>query len=364
MKRHTFWPQGRELYLCLVLMAVILGSGYITYCHVATRIDSECRMPSCSRSTALVSLAFNLEKACIPAGKIYHGGPPKDGIPALNHPLLIPAAEAGYLNPEDRIIGVKMGGEARAYPLRIMAWHECVNDSIGDQPFLVTYCPLCDSTAVFDRRVGGEILEFGVSGFLYQSNLLFFNRRDHPEEESLWCQLMGQAVSGPLSETRLRPLSYQLVTWGHWRARYPDSRVLSLQTGHKRNYDQNFYADYAAQPGLYYPVDHSRNLFDLKEPVIGVRAGETTKAYPFHRMDKQVRRIEDIVEGKRVILERLDDGQVLVESEEGVEFAHSFWFAWYALHPSTAVYDGPGFNLAAWLESRPPEEIQQTAHIR
>ncbi len=362
MKSHTFWPQGRELFLCLTLIAVILACGYFTYCHVSTRIDSECRMPSSSKSAALASIAFNLAKTSIPVSKIYHGGPPKDGIPALTRPRMVSAAEADYLDADDRVIGVNLEGGARAYPLRIMAWHECVNDTIGDRPVVVTYCPLCDSTAVFDRRVGGEVLEFGVSGFLYQSNLLLYNRREKNEEESLWCQLLGRAVTGPMTETSLLPLDHQLVTWKEWRARHPGTQVLSLDTGHKRNYDKNFYSEYFSQAGLYYPVDSTKNLFDLKEPVIGIRAGTSGKAYPFRRFEAQTEPIQDILNGVPITIERLDDGQVIVEHGDGAQVVHTFWFAWYAFHPDTEIYDGRGFDLAAWMKSRPPEENPRTAH--
>ncbi|MFB3786802.1 MAG: DUF3179 domain-containing protein [bacterium] len=364
MKSRTFWPQGRELFLCLSLIAAILMCGYFTYCHVATRIESECRMLSASKSTALASMTFNLSKTSIPVNKIYHGGPPKDGIPALTHPRMLAAAEADYLDPDDRVIGVRVEGEARAYPLRIMAWHECVNDTIGDHPFVVTYCPLCDSTMVFDRRVSGDVLEFGVSGFLYQSNLLFYNRRAKNEEESLWCQLLGKAVTGPMTEIPLRTLDHQLVTWEQWRERYPSTRVLSLDTGHKRNYDKKYHAEYFAQPGLYYPVDQTKNLFDLKEPVLGIRVGTAGKAYPFRRFETQANPIQDSLNGIPITIERLEDGQVIVEHGEGAEVVHSFWFAWYAFDPETAVYDGAGFDLAAWMKSRSRNESGRTTHLR
>lgn len=148
-------------------------------------------------------IGFDLgTKLGVPRDEILAGGPGKNGIPALTSPKLVDVKAAGWLRPKDRVAGVVHAGQARAYPLRILVWHEVVNDTIGDQPVTVTYCPLCDSVAVFDRKTPDGIKEFGVSGLLYNSNVLMFDREGKPE--GLWSQLKSQAVSGPLSGQALR----------------------------------------------------------------------------------------------------------------------------------------------------------------
>ena len=145
-----------------------------------------------SDGAAFGQFEFDVSNATIPVDQILPGGPGKDGIRALTDPGFDDADAAGWLKADDRVIGVTMGNESRAYPLRILDQHEIVNDVVADSPIAVTYCPLCDSALVFDRRVGDETLELGVSGLLYNSNVLMFDRRPKDAKESLWSQ-MGPA---------------------------------------------------------------------------------------------------------------------------------------------------------------------------
>ena len=141
------------------------------------------------RAGARTLNGFDLTDTLIPEHLIEAGGPPRDGIPAIDEPLFVDSSRAG-LSDTDRVLGLSFGAVARAYPVRILNWHEIVNDRIADQPVAVTYCPLCGSGMAFDARVGGQITRFGVSGLLYNSDVLLYDRRTG----SLWSQIMARAV--------------------------------------------------------------------------------------------------------------------------------------------------------------------------
>lgn len=151
---------------------------------------------------ALEKNGFELRRPLLPADEIVQGGPPRDGIPALDEPEFVDAGDARFLEPDDRILGISLGGSARAYPVRILNYHEIVNDRIGTEPVVITYCPLCGSGMAFASEVDGRLLTFGVSGLLYNSDVLLFDR----QTESLWSQLRKQAVTGPLKGLNLEML--------------------------------------------------------------------------------------------------------------------------------------------------------------
>lgn len=290
--------------------------------------------------------SFDLRNAIIPRNEIRSGGPPKDGIPALTNPAVIRAQDAAYLNATDRVAGVVIGEEARAYPLKILNYHEVVNDRLGSVPIAVTYCPLCDSVAVFDRReqpaVGarGGVLEFGVSGLLYNSNVLMYDRGGRPE--SLWSQVAAQGVSGPGARKELKTLPVELTSWQDWHARHPNTTVLSERTGHARNYQVNPYRAYFAGQSLMFPVRPMSNRLPAKAPVLGVWAGGKARAYPLSAFDPRGETLDQELAGKRFRL--IYDGQHkavrVASADEGIQWMYSFWFAWYAFRPHTDVYEG------------------------
>lgn len=286
---------------------------------------------------------FDLSQTTIPPEEIRGGGPPKDGIPALTDPEFIDAAKADDLRPDDRVAGVVINGEARAYPLRILVWHEIVNDAIGETPIAVTFCPLCDSVAVFDRQTPEGVKEFGVSGLLYNSNVLMYDRGGEPE--ALWSQIESGAVSGPKAGQDLKALPVELTTWSDWKARHPETRVLSMQTGHLRDYSRNPYGGYLDQPGLMFPVQPSSDRLPEKAKVLGVWGPDgAAKAYPlssFAGVDSP-RTTRDEVGGKSITLQYdpTADSLRVVEADEGLNWMYSLWFAWYAFHPETGVYSG------------------------
>ncbi len=168
--------------------------------------------------------------------EIVWGGVSINGIPPLDHPKQVAAEEATYLEDDNVVFGLFVDGEPRAYPKRILAWHELALDRVGERELAIVYCTLCGTVIPFDARAGGKVLTFGTSGLLYRSNKLMFDQ----ETASLWSSLTGEPVVGPLVQLKLRLTALPVVTttWGEWRARHPDTRVLSLDTGFRRDYSE------------------------------------------------------------------------------------------------------------------------------
>jgi hypothetical protein len=222
-----------------------------------------------------------LERMRIRLEEITWGGVPVDGIPSLDNPKLIAVDEATYLLEDDLVFGVEINGDARAYPLRIMGWHEMFNEVIGGVPVALAYCTLCGSGILFETQVEGRDrpLIFGSSGLLYRSNKLMFDR----ETGSLWNQFTGRPVAGPLVdsgiELKIRPVA--ITSWASWRKRHPESRVLSLDTGYHRDYGPGVvYRGYFASPDLMFPTSVDESRFRQKDYVFGIRDGAAAKAWP------------------------------------------------------------------------------------
>ncbi len=291
----------------------------------------------------LVSLAvflagFDLSSHSIPLSQIVSGGPGKDGIPAIHNPVFVPASEATFfLKEQDRILGLAQAGEAKAYPIKILNWHEIVNDTIGGRPVVVTYCPLCGTGIGFDGMVQGRRLTFGVSGLLYQSDLLMY---DH-QTESLWSQIAMEAVTGPLTRTKLTPLFLVHTTWGEWRAEHPTTLVLSTKTGYARNYDRDPYLGYAERPDVMFATNHVDRRYHPKEWVLGVQLGNVAKAYPFSELKKLKTVLDDQVNGQKIQIHFNPTAHsTFITGADGnpVPSVMAFWFAWCAFHPDTKVF--------------------------
>jgi Protein of unknown function (DUF3179) len=294
---------------------------------------------------------FDVSHALVPLEQILEGGPPRDGIPALTQPENIRASGARYLRPDDVVIGVELKGEARAYPLRILVWHEAVNDVLGGTPIAVTYCPLCNSALVFDRRVEGRTLEFGVSGLLYQSNVLLYDRARSGGTESLWNQIQMRAVTGPAARAgqSLRLLPSSMIVWSDWRTRHPETTVLSINTGFGRDYANSPYGAYFASDELMFPVEkRQRRKVDRlrnKDPMVLVSTGGEMKAYAVKDLlaDSSGRGfIEDVVGGQRIRLRPVENaGGARVENARGepVPVAYLYWFSLNALLERYELYE-------------------------
>ena len=213
--------------------------------------------------------------------EITWGGVAVDGIPALDHPKLIAAADADDLLDGDLVFGVEINGDARAYPLRIMGWHEMFNEVIGGVPVALAYCTLCGSGILFETQIEGRERPFifGSSGLLYRSNKLMFDR----QTDSLWNQFTGQPVVGPLVDSgiQLKVLPVVISSWARWRESHPETRVLSLDTGYRRDYGSGVvYADYFASRDLMFPTRVNETQLQKKDYVFGIRSVAAAKAWP------------------------------------------------------------------------------------
>jgi hypothetical protein len=280
---------------------------------------------------------FDLKDSLIPATQINFGGPDKDGIPSIDKPEFVTAGFAAFLRNNDQVLGLKSGNVVRAYPLRILNWHEVVNDRIGGNPVVISFCPLCGTGVAFDARVDGRALSFGVSGLLYNSDVLLYDRQTN----SLWSQLLGQAISGPLKGRRLNMLPLTHTSWADWRKAHPATQVLSTNTGSVRPYMRDPYDGYEKTEDLMFPVQFRAAGFHPKERVLGIKIGERTKAYPFVELGKTSGEIADHI-GDTELTIRFDRTamRATAHGSDGQQMAAviGYWFAWYAFNPGTEVF--------------------------
>ncbi|MGE3151994.1 MAG: DUF3179 domain-containing protein [Nitrospiraceae bacterium] len=280
---------------------------------------------------------FDLTRHSVPLDQIVDGGPGKDGIPAILQPQFVPAAEATFLSDGDRVLGLTLGHDAKAYPIKILNWHEIVNDSVGGKPIVVTYCPLCGTGIAFEAIVQGRRHTFGVSGLLYQSDLLMYDR----QTESLWSQVGMHAVAGPLTGEKLTPIFLEHTTWAEWRAAHPATLVLSTKTGSFRNYDHDPYLGYAERRDLMFDTTHFDPSYHPKEWIVGVEINGVTKAYPFSELKNTRPPIIDQVGGRSITIRfnrQSRSASVLDADGKPLPSIMAFWFAWYAFHPDTLVF--------------------------
>ncbi|MBI1823757.1 MAG: DUF3179 domain-containing protein [Nitrospirae bacterium] len=282
-------------------------------------------------------LGFDFNRHSIPVKEIVSGGPPKDGIPALLKPQFLDASQALFLSDTDRLLELVQRGEAKAYPLKILNWHEIVNDQFGGRPVLITYCPLCGSGMGFDPVIKGKTYTFGVSGLLYKSDVLMY---DH-ETESLWSQLKQEAVTGAMTGARLPLLPLVHTTWGVWRKEHPDTRVLSTETGYIRDYSRDPYGDYATSPRLMFPAGKTNSLYPAKEWMIGIVLDGKAKVYPFSELSKGEKVFSDQVGSSEVHIQYdpvSHSARIKDHSGNDLPAVTSYWFAWTAFYPETEVY--------------------------
>ena len=232
--------------------------------------------------------------------EIQWGGVKVGEIPALTHPAIVPAAVASFLTPQDPVFGLAVNGDARAYPLRIMDWHELVNDVVGGLPISLAYCPLCGTAIAYLGALDGVIHTFGSSGLLFRSNKLMYDDQTH----TLWDQLTGEPVLGPLAASHLvlTPLPVVVTTWAAWTAQHPATRALDLPAGYDRPYALGVpYGAYFTAPATMFPVWQRSRLLPAKAQIYAVRMNGVPKAYP---LDALVRRrvVNDSVEGTPIVL--------------------------------------------------------------
>ena len=223
-------------------------------------------------NSGVVKNGFELEPGLIAPGKLKRGGPPRDGIPAIYSPKVAKADAQNDLQPDDRVLGVTVGGIAKAFPVSILAHHEVVNDWTQTTHMVITYCPLCGSGMAFHSGEDGQAL-FGVSGLLYNSDVLLYDR----ETESLWSQILGKAITGPMQGMQLQSIPVIHTSWEAWRERHPETYVLSRDTGYrgiKYSSGPQAYRGYERSRKIWFPVEHRDSRFHPKAWVLGVQIGD------------------------------------------------------------------------------------------
>jgi hypothetical protein len=236
----------------------------------------------------------------VPYQEIQSGGPPRDGIPPLDHPTFVSPREANaWLKDREPVIAFGLGGDMRAYPLQVLIWHEIVNDVVNNQPVVVTFCPLCNTALVFERSLlEGKVLTFGTSGNLRYSDLIMWDR----QTESWWQQFSGEAIVGDLTGTRLRSLPASIISWEDFKTHYPQGKVLSRETGFERDYGTNPYVGYDdihQSPFLYQgPLDN--RLLPMAR-VLGVIHEGEAHAYTYDHL-RQVRVVNDILGHEPIVV--------------------------------------------------------------
>ena len=297
-----------------------------------------CVLLSLPAAEAKSKNGFDLDNSTVPTNEIRKTGVRRDGIPSIDDPKFVAADDADFLRDKDRVIGVFKNGLARAYPIRILDHHEVVNDEFDGEAILITYCPLCYTGMVFSAQASDFGLKFGVSGLLYNSDVLLYDRNTG----SLWSQIMSKAITGPLKGMTLLAVPASHTTWRQWRQRHPTTIVLSTDTGFRRNYRQSPYLEYARSRSLLFPVKERDERYRNKALVLGVRLGTTIRAYPFDELRKNgAGSFEDVIGGRQVTIEWSDDddfARVLDDGGEELSSVIAYWFAWYAFHPDTEVF--------------------------
>ena len=350
--------------------------------------------PPPAGAEAEFSTDFSLHS--VPYSEILSGGPPKDGIPALDAPRFVSAAEAdAWLEDREPVIFFQLGADARAYPLQIFMWHEIVNDVVDGVPVAVTFCPLCNSAVAFRRTVDGQVLDFGTTGRLRFSNLVMYDR----QTETWWQQATGEAIAGALTGARLEPLPAAVISWAEFKRAAPDGRVLSRETGFSRPYGNNPYSGYDDMdnaPFLYRGPQTPGQLPPMARVLTIEHQGEAA-AYPYEAL-AQAGAVNDTVGGAPVVVfwqagtaSALDAGSVAAGRDVGSAAAYlrrvagrtltflpaaegftdaetgsawnllgeafsgpltgarlepvvsinHFWFSWAAFRPETRIWDGP-----------------------
>jgi Protein of unknown function (DUF3179) len=295
----------------------------------------------------------DFSKRLVPLDEFQSGGPPKDGIPAIDTPSFTRADEVDWLGDREPVIVVDVSGETRAYAIQILMWHEIANDKVGSTPVAVTFCPLCNTAIVFDRRLDGRTYTFGTTGKLRESDLVMYDR----QTESWWQQFSGEALVGVLAGKELDQLPARMVSWEEFRNEHPSSLVLNRDTGFVRDYGQNPYVGYDSidSPPIFATSNGEDDRLPPKERVVYVEVGEAAYAVPFSLFAETPRVTFDAAEGevdvrwKGGVASALDGpgiasgrdvGSVTVELDgEPIPFHEPFWFAVAAFRPDTEIVD-------------------------
>lgn len=307
--------------------------GYFLYSKsIRTDAEQEGEQIRISKSIKRKFQGFktNLNKSSIELNLILEGGPGKEGIPAINNPKFVKINEAKI---RDDVLGVlvDINGKKRYYPFNILVWHELVNDSFNGSEIVVTFCPLCGSAIVFNARVKKERLQFGVSGKLYESNLLMYDKRT----ESLWSQSRGEAVVGDYTGTKLELVKMQVLRFDELKSKYPETQILSEKTDHYRDYSFYPYGDYESTEKLYFPVSVHDKRFPAKEIMYVFNVNDKSVAFPIKNFGSK--RVEKVIEGKTVRIERKGAEINVYENGKIVPGYYEMWFSWATHHQKNGI---------------------------
>jgi len=310
------------------------GKDFIQFSAIKTTEDSEIKIK-------------NGKKYILDPDKIRGGGPGKGGIgvdrgiPALDETNIkyVSVENADkWIEDNELVLAIIHNGIKRVYPLQIIVWHEIVNDVIGGDPIAITYCPLCGSGIAYYRVINGEVVKLGTSGKLYNTNLVMYDDLT----DTYWQQIDGKAIVGELAGFELKELSIDTVVWRDWKINHPDSEVLSQETGISRDYGRDPYGNYYEESFLLFPVDNEDNRIHPKTVIFGIEVNGEFKAYQEDDLIQQGT-INDKINGVNIKIERDDSGIVKItdlETGEEIIKERDFWFAWYAFHPETELYEG------------------------
>ena len=332
MKHHT--------HSFIVISIVIVGSLLVLIAFFFLQKDMALEAQIEERSEQVEEKKEEQVKSSVPLDELIGGGPPKDGIPSIDDPVFGSVEDAEeYLSDEEPGISISIDGTSRFYPYQILVWHEIVNDTINGERILVTYCPLCGSGIVFDPVVDGERVEFGVSGKLWNSNLVMYDRKT----DSYWSQALGEAIVGQMTGTQLEILPYNLTTFGLWKEVFPKGEVLTRDTGAIRFYGNDPYGDYYTNDKVLFPVNNTDSRLDSKELILGVVIDDKPKAYVPKDIKKEGTAIDSI--GDTILTLKYNESLDAVEiykktadDEIRVNPFSTFWFSWVAIHPQSEIY--------------------------
>lgn len=240
----------------------------------------------------------NQDEWLIPSDEIRDGGPGRDGIPAINSPVFNVSDKINYLEDDDLVLGFVDGDDVRAYPHAILDWHEIINDKTENHSLAVVYCPLTGTGIGWDRILEGEETTFGVSGLLYNSNIVPYDRLTG----SNWSQLLNKSVNGSLIGEKAATYNLIETTWKTWRQMFPNTKVVTTETSHNRNYQQYPYGNYKSSDNLIFPVSNTDTRLHPKERVLGVISGENAKAYRFDPSFSGNKLVQDEFQQERLVV--------------------------------------------------------------
>jgi len=270
-----------------------------------------------------VSSSTNLSgEWLIPESEVFDGGPGKDGIPAISNPSFVSNSSINYMKDDDLIIGVKFNGEVRGYPHPILDWHEIINDQIGDNYYSLTYCPLTGSAINYNRDLNGNITTFGVSGFLYNTNLIPYDRGSN----SNWSQMKLLCVNGNLKGKSAETYLSIETNWATWKRIFPNAKVVSTNTGYNRNYGNYPYGSYKSNNSLLFPISNSNNKLPKKERVHGIIHNNKTIAFRFNSFNNGISAISKVVENKNIIIIGSKSDNFIVSYYTGLSAGTSLTF--------------------------------------